>query len=138
VIAFILPFLLKFATGKTAGAILEHLNRRTDAQTDREKIQAELIAKHVEAQATVIQAGMQHKMFWVAWSIASIPMAVWFGWGLLDSTFNGALPDVAALPPQLKFYADTVWANIFYTGGAVAGATNVAKVIGQAIVDRRK
>ena len=40
---------------------------------------------------------------------------------MLDSLRNGALPDVAELPPQLKAHADVVWENIFYTGVAGAG-----------------
>ncbi|MFE0013769.1 hypothetical protein ACFWXH_02905 [Mesorhizobium sp. NPDC059054] len=32
---------------------------------------------------------------------------------MADSLSNGALPDVAALPPQLKEYADIVFQNIF-------------------------
>jgi hypothetical protein len=40
---------------------------------------------------------------------------------MCDSLFHGALPDVSALPPQLKEYADIVFQNIFYVGGGVAG-----------------
>lgn len=77
----------------------------------------------------VIVAAMQFRMFWIAWSIAAIPLSVWFGWGVLDSLTNGALPDVAELPPQLKAYADTVWNNIFYAGVAGAGVQLVASAV---------
>ena len=77
----------------------------------------------------VVMEGMRHKAFWIPWSLAAIPLSAWFGWGVLDSLFNGALPDVATLPPQLKEYADIVWGNIFYVGGGVAGAAIVAGAI---------
>jgi len=80
--------------------------------------------------AAVVREGMQHKAFWIPWLIAAVPTAAWFGWGMTDSLFNGTLPDVAALPPQLKEYADIVFANIFYVGGGVAGAQLIAKAIG--------
>lgn len=87
-----------------------------------EQLHATLAA--LQAQADVNKAAMAHRMFWVAWSIAAIPAAFWFGWGMLDSAIaNGTvLPDVAALPPQLKAYFDVVWQNIFYSGGIVASA----------------
>ncbi len=81
----------------------------------------------------VVIAGMQFKIFWLAWSIAAVPTAAWFGWGMLDSLANGALPDVAALPPQLKEYADIVFGNIFYAGAAGAG---VQAIVG-AVTKRR-
>ncbi|ABF71286.1 p034 [Rhizobium phage 16-3] len=48
---------------------------------------------------------------------------------MTDSLANGSLPDVTALPPQLKEYADVVFANIFYVGGGVAGAQILAGVL---------
>ena len=36
---------------------------------------------------------------------------------------------MATLPPQLKEYADIVWSNIFYAGGAVAGAQIIAGAV---------
>ena len=48
-------------------------------------------------------------------------------------TTNGLLPDVAELPPQLLAYANVVFANIFYTGAGMAGATVLAKAL-----ERRK
>lgn len=116
-----------------------------DSAVEAERIKAEIAKKQIDAaianasnQADIIKTGMQHRMFWVVWTIAAMPLAAWFAWGTLDTLSNGALPDVATLPPQLKEYADSVWQNVFYTGGAVAGVTGVANIIGNAIVARRR
>lgn len=105
------------------------LDKLSDSDVERERIRTEAATKLIEARAAVIQTGMGHRMFWVAWSIAAVPTALWYGWGVMDSMiYNGsALPDVAALPPQLKAYADTVWDNLFLSGGGVVAATTLAK-----------
>lgn len=118
-----------------------------DSEVESERIRADLARRQIDAevehranQVDVVKAGMQHRIFWVAWGLAALPTAAWHGWGMLDSMLwdGSLLPDVAALPPQLKEYADTVWQNIFYTGGAVAGATGAASVIATAIASRRR
>jgi hypothetical protein len=80
-------------------------------------------------QASVVTAGMAHKAFWIPWLIATVPLASWFGWGMLDTMFNGALPDVAEIPPGLLSWAQIAWGNLFYSGGAVASATILAQSI---------
>lgn len=121
---------------KLAGWLNGFAGKQIDATTQRQQIQANRDAALAATHASVIQTAMGHRMFWVAWSVAAIPTAAWYGWGMLDSLANGSLPDVASLPPQLKAYADTVWQNIFYTGAGVAGATGVATVIAKAIARR--
>ena len=80
-------------------------------ETERQRINASREAAANSEAAGVVKAGMQFPLFWVAWSIAALPTAAWFGWGMADSLFNGTLSDVAALPPQLKEYADIVFGN---------------------------
>ena len=109
--------------------VLGHIERKADSETERMRINASREAALNAEAAGVVKAGMQFPMFWVAWSIAAIPTCVWFGWGMLDSTLNGDLPDVAALPPQLKEYADVVFGNIFYSGAALGGAQVIASAI---------
>jgi len=122
-------WLLNWLTGDVAGALQRAYEAKLSAQNDKDRIQADITIEALNAQASVVKAGMENKLFWIPWLIAAVPTALWFGWGMLDSTLNGALPDVAALPPQLKEYADTVWQNIFFTGAGVAGATSIAKAI---------
>ena len=105
------------------------LGKLSDNPVELERIRAEAATKLIEARAAVIQTGMAHRMFWVAWSIAAIPTTSWYGWGMLDSMIYAGtvLPDVAALPAQLKGYADSVWNNLFISGGGVVAATTLAK-----------
>ena len=72
-------------------------------------------------------AGIAVGLFWVVWAIAAIPTALWFGWGMLDSLANGALPDVAELPPQLWDFARTLWHSIFVSGAGVASVQTVTR-----------
>lgn len=118
-------------------ALTKAYELKLNAANDADRIKAEVSIKAIEAQmaaqvesAGVVREGMQHKAFWIPWLIAAVPTALWFGWGMTDSLFDGSLPNVAALPPQLKEYADIVFANIFYVGGGVAGAQLIAKAIG--------
>lgn len=128
--------LIRWITGDLVGQLTAAYKAKLAADTDEKKLVADAVVKQLEAavqaQATsaqVVTTGMQHKAFWIPWLIAAVPTAAWFGWGMLDSACGGALPDVAALPPQLKEYADIVFHNIFYVGGGVAGMQLVASAI---------
>ena len=105
--------LLSFAQ-KRASENTERL--RIKAGVDIEEIKRDVAVSGYAAQT--VQKAMEFKVFWIPWLMAAVPTELWFGWGMLDSLANGALPDVAALPPQLKEYADVVHSNIFYTGAA--------------------
>lgn len=132
-----IKWILSWVTGGLAGALTRAYELKLAAANDADRIQADMSIKAIEAQmaasaagAATVREGMQHKVFWIPWLIAAVPCAMWFGWGMLDSTLDGKLPDVAALPPQLKEYADIVFANIFYVGGGVTGASMLARAIG--------
>ncbi|TGP25911.1 MULTISPECIES: hypothetical protein [unclassified Mesorhizobium] len=123
------------------GKIIDGLNAaykaKLTAQNDADRITADVTIQRLQAlldqqhtAASIVTTGMSHKAFWIPWLIAAVPTAAWFGWGMLDSLCNGALPDAAALPPQLKEYADIVFQNIFYVGGGVAGLGAIANAIG--------
>lgn len=109
--------------------LLRTIDNRVDNETERQRIQAETVQAYVVEQAKTIQTGMASTLFWIPWLMAAVPMAAWFGWGMLDSLFNGSLPSVAELPPQLKGYADVVWSNLFLSGGIVAGGSIIAKAL---------
>lgn len=133
----ILQWILKWVGGDLATALTRAYELKLRAANDADRIKADVSIKAIEAQmeaqaasAAVVREGMQHKAFWVPWLIAAVPCSLWFALGMLDSAVGGDLPDVAALPPQLKEYADIVFANIFYVGGGVAGAQLIAKAIG--------
>jgi len=124
-----MAWLLSLFSGPFLDRILGHLERKADNETERQRIAALREKEANSESAAVVKEGMQHKAFWFPWLLAALPLALWFAWGVMDSTLNGALPDVAALPPQLKEYADIVWSNIFYVGGGVAGAGIIANAI---------
>lgn len=109
--------------------LLHILGKLSDSDVERERIKAEAATKLIEARAQVITQGMQSKLFWIPWLTAALPLSAWFALGMLDSITNGAMPDVAALPPQLKAYADVVWDNLFLSGGIVAGGSMIASAI---------
>lgn len=128
--------IIKWATGSLLSQLTDAYKAKLAAQNDEQRLVAEATIKALEVEleqrrlaAGVVTTGMQHKAFWIPWLIAAIPTAAWYGWGMMDSAFGGSLPDVAALPPQLKEYADIVFQNIFYVGGGVAGLQLVASAI---------
>lgn len=135
-----MTWLLQLLGVDPVGKIVDGLNRaheaRLAAKNDSDRIAADMTIAQLNAlleqrrlQAGVIQEGMKHRAFWFPWLLAALPLSGWFAWGVMDSMLNGALPDVATLPPQLKEYADAVWQNIFYTGAGVAGAGALASAI---------
>jgi hypothetical protein len=131
-----LSTILSWLGGPIAKALAEAYKARLVADTDEKRLVADGVIAGLEHQAAanreaagVVKEGMKHWAFWIPWSIAAVPTAAWFGWGMTDSLMNGSLPDVAALPPQLKGYADVVFANIFYSGAGMAGFQAIASAI---------
>ncbi|RWD47469.1 MAG: hypothetical protein E5V72_01015 [Mesorhizobium sp.] len=135
-----MTWLLKLIGFDPVGKIVDGLTKwqqiKENAKNDADRIRADVEIKRLETRldaaktgADVIKTGMQFKAFWIPWLIATVPVSLWFGWGMIDSLCNGALPDVAALPPQLKAYADIVWQNVFYTGAAGMGVEVLGRVL---------
>jgi hypothetical protein len=131
-LAGILGTVLNWVGGGVLDKVLGHLQERANSETERLRIRTLREQHSMTTQASVITAGMAHKAFWVPWLIATVPLAAWFGWGMLDTLTNGALPDVALIPPGLEPWAQIAWGNLFYSGGGVAAAT----IVGQAIAKR--
>jgi hypothetical protein len=131
-----LAAILSWLGGPLANALTAAYKAKLAATTSEQTLVADAVIADIKAQqvaaatqADVVKTGMEHKAFWIPWLLAAVPTAAWFGWGMADSLCNGALPDIAALPPQLKGYADIVFANIFYTGAGAAGIQAVAAAI---------
>jgi hypothetical protein len=104
------------------GDVLSYLESRSDSDVEKQRIAALYGSQ-------VIQTAMAHRVFWVAWGMAALPMAAWFGYAMVN-TIIPSLPHVAAIPAGLKYYADNVWANIFFTGGIVASLNVLANTAG--------
>jgi len=133
-----LKFILALLGGPLVNKLLEAYKAKLDASNNEKRIIADTAIEDIKAQIAakqvqgdVVKEAMQHRMFWVAWSMAAIPTAAWYGWGMLDSMLYAGtlLPDVASLPPQLKEFADVVWDNLFVSGSIVASTGLVANAI---------
>jgi hypothetical protein len=125
--SWLLTTILNWLGGGVLDRVLGHLEAKANSETERQRI-ASLREQHMATtQATVITAGMEHKWFWIPWCIATIPMAGWFGLGMLNTTFPGYFPIVAVIPPGLEPWARAAWDSLFFSGGGVAAATSIAR-----------
>lgn len=114
-IGLIFGFILKLLGPHVLSDVFGYLEKKSDNETERQRI-------NTVAASSVMQTAMSHSVFWVAWGVAAIPMALWFGYGMLN-TIAPWLPHVAVIPLGLKPYAEVVWSNIFWTGGVVASVS---------------
>lgn len=125
-----LAILLNFLGGGALDKVLGHLESQAKTEVEKAKVNATREAVNNANSVRVITEGMQNRFFWIPWLIATIPTTIWYSWGIVDSTlWNGTiLPDVSALPPMLKEYADVVWSNLFYSGAIVAGTQTISSI----------
>ena len=106
--------LLKWLTGGALDRILDTVDRKVAAETDREAIKGEIIKQHYATRADYMQAGG-----FVLMLIFALPLAFWFGAVCLYSVFwcaGCAHPQewvIAALPPPLDEWAGAVIVSIF-------------------------
>lgn len=109
----ILSLLSFLAKGPLARA-LDTVDRRIDAQNDRERIKGEIVKEHIRHKATFMQAGG----FWLMLLFAA-PLALWFGAVLVYSVLwcaGCAYPQgwtIAALPEPLNGWAGAIILSIF-------------------------
>lgn len=125
-----LAAVLSFLGGNALDKVLNHLESKAKNDVEKAKVSAAREANNNANSVKIITSGMQNKLFWIPWLIATVPTAIWYSWGIMDSTlWNGnVLPDISELPPMLKEYADVVWSNIFYSGAVVAGAQTLSSI----------
>ena len=115
---------LSWLTGGALDRILTTVDKSVAAQTDRDKIKADIIAEHYRTRASFMQAGG----FWLMLIFAT-PLAIWFGAVCLYSVLFCAgcvYPQewtIAALPPPLDEWAGMIITAIF----GVVGLTRFAK-----------
>ncbi len=125
-----LAWLVKTGLGFLSSGVLDkvfaYLEKKSDNDTERQRIQSLRDQHAMDVQADVIKTGMSHKVFWIAWGSAAIPMCVWFGYGMIN-TMIPSLPHIEQIPVGLMHWAETVWQNIFYSGAGVLGLTKIAE-----------
>lgn len=128
-IGTILGWVLQFLGSNVVSQVLGYFEKKADNDTQREKIRSIRDQHAMDVQADVIKTGMSHNWFWYPWLIATVPMAMWFGHGMLCTEFPNYIPPVATIPPGLQHWAEIAWANLFYAGGGVASASILGKAI---------
>ena len=106
--------ILGWLTGGVLDRVLTTVDRRIDAQTDREKLKADLILEAYRARAGFMKAGG-----FVLMLLFAVPLALWWGAVLLYSVLwcrGCAYPQdwtIAALPAPLEEWAGMIVMAIF-------------------------
>ncbi|HHX90913.1 MAG TPA: hypothetical protein GX700_14315 [Paracoccus sp.] len=106
--------LLGWLTGGILDRVLDTVDRRVAAQTDREALKAEIIKAHYDSRADFMRAGG----FWLMLLFA-LPLALWWAAVLVYSVLwcHGCIwPQawtIAALPPPLDEWAGLIVVSIF-------------------------
>ena len=104
--------------------VLDTVDKKVAAETDREKIKADLIKAHYATRASYMKAGG----FWLMLGFAA-PLTFWFAAVVIYSVFwcqGCAYPQewsIAALPPPLDEWAGIMIVAIF----GVVGVTKLRK-----------
>lgn len=126
---WLITTLLNWLSAGTLDRVLKSLENRVNNETERQRIGALRDQHMATVQGQVITAGMQHKAFWIPWLMATVPLAGWFGLGMLNTAFPGYFPIVAKIPVGLEPWAKAAWDSLFFSGAGVAGASIIAGAI---------
>ena len=119
-----IKFLVKLLTGGALDRVLDTVDKKFAAETDREKIKAEIIKQHYATRASFMQAGGFTLML-----LFAVPLAFWFAAVCVYSVFwcaGCAYPQswfIAALPEPLDQWSAHIVMAVF----GVAGLTRFAK-----------
>jgi hypothetical protein len=106
--------ILSALTGELLDRALDTVDRKIAAETDREKIKADLIVEHYRQRADFMRAGGLWLML-----LFAVPLAFWWGAVLVYSVLwcaGCAYPQgwtIAALPPPLDQWAGLIVVAIF-------------------------
>ncbi len=109
-----LRFILTWLTSGPLDRILDTVDRRVAAETDREKIKGDLIQTYYQTRAGWMGAGGLILML-----LFAVPLAFWFGAICVYNVFwcaGCAYPQrwtIAALPPPLDEWAGLIILSIF-------------------------
>lgn len=107
-------WLLRILGGNVLDRVLSTVDRHIEAQTDREKIKADLLAEHLRTRSDWMRSGG----FWLM-LIFALPLAAWWASVILYSILwcaRCAYPQtwsIAALPAPLDEWAGLIVISIF-------------------------
>lgn len=123
-------FVLKFLSGGMLKQVFAHLDKRADAQTERERISAEIVKERISAeverrnaQRDVLLAGNR----WLQWLFV-VPLGVWFTAVIADSIFYFPF-DIAALPAPLDEWSGLIISALFLVDAAPRVVAQVRKPV---------
>ncbi|MDW9880478.1 hypothetical protein GOA90_25150 [Sinorhizobium meliloti] len=111
--------LLNWLTGGVLGRVLDTVDKKISAETDREKLKADIVMEHYRQRADWMRAGG----FWLMLMFAA-PLALWFGAVVLYSLLwcsRCMFPQgwvIASLPPPLDEWGWLIVVSIFGVIGA--------------------
>lgn len=117
-------WLINLVGGGLLDRVLDSVDRSMDAQTDKERLKADIIRTHYETRPGFMKAGG-----FVLMLLFAVPLAMWFSAVLIYSVFwcqGCAYPQpwsIAALPPPLNDWAGGIVLAIF----GVIGVQGVKK-----------
>lgn len=109
-----MKWIINLLTGGVLDRVLDTVDRRVTAQTDRDKLKADIISEHYRTRADFMKAGG----FWLM-LIFALPLAFWWAAVLVYSVFwcaNCMFPQpwsIAALPAPLDQWAGAIVLAIF-------------------------
>ncbi|GGX63375.1 hypothetical protein GCM10007385_35640 [Tateyamaria omphalii] len=109
-----MALIAKFLGGNVLDRVLDTVDRKVDAQTDKDRIKGEVVQQYLATRADFMRAGG----FWLMLLFA-VPLAFWFSAVVLYSVLwcaGCAFPQnwtVAALPAPLDEWAGTIIVSIF-------------------------
>lgn len=107
-------WLINLVGGGLLDRVLDSVDRSMDAQTDKERLKADIIRTHYETRPGFMKAGG-----FVLMLLFAVPLAMWFSAVLIYSVFwcqGCAYPQpwsIAALPPPLNDWAGGIVLAIF-------------------------
>lgn len=117
-------FLLRLLTGGFLDRVLDTVDRKVAAETDRERIKGDIIVEHYRNRASFMQAGG-----FVLMLLFAVPLAFWFAAVCVYSVFwcqGCAYPQgwtVAALPAPLDQWSAVIITAIF----GVVGVSSIRR-----------
>ena len=124
--------ILGWITGGALDRVLDTVDRKIGAETDREAIKGEIIREHYRSRSAFMEAGG----FWLM-MVFALPLGLWFAAVCVYSVFwcaGCAFPQdwtIAALPPPIGAPADGSyqgWAGVIIT--SIFGVVGITRLAG--------